>query len=79
MENKENVLEEMRKKNKKNPNKNMSYSVSHYCTAIFGAADWTCNLVSKSKKKNTACGSQVCSSRAHCRDYLHLCFKNTGC
>lgn len=79
---KKNVLEEMRKKNKKNLNKKMSHSMTHYCTAIFGSqkplgtADWTCNLVSKSI---TTCGSQVCSSRAHCRDYLHLCFKNTGC
>lgn len=30
-------------------------------------------------REQTACGSQVCSSRAHFRDYLHLCFKNTGC
>lgn len=54
----------------------MSYSMTHYRTAIFGSQKLG---TTGSYQEQTACGSQVCSSRAHCRDYLHLCFKNTGC
>lgn len=56
----------------------MSYSMTHYCTAIFGFPKKPLGTTD-CYQEQTACGSQVCSSRAHCRDYLHLCFKNTGC
>lgn len=56
----------------------MSYSMTHYCTAIFGSgrADWTCNLVIKSKLH---VGHKCVVVEHTAEDYLHLCFKNTGC
>lgn len=55
----------------------MSYSVTHYCTAIFGSLN----------KKPSCWGSAARLGQRHvvvvvvvestARDYLHLCFKNT--
>lgn len=57
------LLREKKNKNKNKTLTDMSYSMTHYLTAIFGSqkplgtTDWTCNLVNWSK---TACGSHEC-------------------
>lgn len=59
-------------KNKKK-RKEMSYSMTHYSTAIFGSQKPLGRT--NGYQERTAREKRVCSSSAHCRDYLHLCFK----
>lgn len=61
----------------KKKRKEMSYSMTHYSTAIFGSQKPLGRT--DGYQEWTAREKRVCSSSAHCRDYLHLCFKNTGC